>query len=61
MFAKENKRRGEKRGGRNQPQTRRLRTKITVHPRRLLSRFIGISSVISKFGLTAYACVIDSA
>ena len=42
MFAKENEREGEKRGGRNEPRTRHLRIKIPVHPRRLLSRSIGM-------------------
>ena len=42
MFAKENERGGEKRGGRNEPRTRHLRIKIPVHPRRLLSRSIGM-------------------
>ena len=42
MFAKENERGGEKRGGRNEPRTRHLRIKIPVHLRRLLSRSIGI-------------------
>ena len=42
MFAKENERGGEKRGGRNEPRTRHLRIKIPVHLRRLLSRSIGM-------------------
>ena len=41
MFAKE-KREGGKRRGRNQPRTRHLRIKIPIHPRRLLSRSIGM-------------------
>ena len=42
MFAKENKREGGKRRGRNQPRTGHLRINIPVHPRRLLSRSIGM-------------------